>query len=350
MKKNVTGIALALTCTAAFSAAAMASDLTVDDVLALYSEGSAQVNEMNCDVDLGADIAITVPDLDAEQGTISITGSAAMDMGMVLDPFAAHIAMDMAGSAVGQNADVAIDMYMTKKDDGAIGMYMTGDAMGETLDWQYVEIPAEETASVFEMLKNRTVDMSAFQLPFELGEGTVDIEGHTCYPLLATITWADLQNIINTALEQAGDALPEEVSGDNLTQTLEMGGAILGGLVINLEIDVDSETGFPIRAYFDTEGSDWTVPAAMFAQYAEMTNDDGSLMNVDINVNDLHLEYLYDYDTPVEITVPDEAIAAEENGTTIDPSMVEDLGAEVEDLGAEVEDLGAEVEPETAAE
>ena len=49
-------------------------------------------------------------------------------------------------------------------------------------------------------------------------------------------------------------------------------------------------------------------------------------MNVDISVNSLYLDYIYDYETPVDVTVPEEAIAAEANGVTLDEDALADAG------------------------
>lgn len=339
MRKSLTGFALAFACAAVLTVPAFAGDVTVDDVLALYAEGGASVAEMLCDVDMAADVAITVPDA-GDEGSIALNGNATMEMGMTLDPLAAQITMDMSGEGMGQSGEIAMDVYMQTKENGAIGVYASGDAMGEALDWQYVEIPAEEVTGFLDALKNQPANTEALSMiPFELAEDTVDVGGVECYELHAVLTWEELKGIISYAVEQAKGMVPEEqaASFENIDETLEMAGALLSGLKINLEIDVDTETGKPARAYFDTEGSDWTILGALFAQYAGLTNEDGSLMNVDLAVNDLYLEYLYDYETPVEITVPEEAIAAEANGTVIDENMAEGL------LGEALEEAESEM-------
>lgn len=329
MRKNVTGLALVFACASILTVPAFAGEPTVDDVLALYAKGGATVNEMNCDVDMAANVNISVPDA-GEAGTFAINGDATMTIAMVLDPLAAHINMDMSGDAMGQGGEVTMEVYMAAKEDGSIGIYASGDAMGEVLDWEYTAIPAEAAAQFMDALKQQqqkpaTELMAA--IPFELAGETVDVGGITCYELTASMTWDDLKKVITTALDSVKEVIPEEGASslESVGQTLEMAGALLGGLKFNIEIDVDKETGRPARAYFDTEGSDWTILGALFAQYANLTKDDGTLMDVNLSVDNLFLEYLYDYATPVEITIPEEAVAAEANGTVIDPENAEGL-------------------------
>ena len=328
MKKQLTGIVLGLACAASLSFGAFAEAPTAEDILAASSEAGS-VNEMNFTVDGAADIAIVLPDM-GDEGTFAVNGSLGMDASATLEPLAMKMDMNMSGEAVGQSGDIDMQMYMVTKEDGALGMYMKGVALGEEMDWQYAEIPAEEISSFISTIKEKggQFDMSSFPVEFALADDTVDVNGHECYQLTTSMTWAELKEVVTTALDAAKAELPEEQaeSFEQIDQALGMADMFVGGLVLNMEIDVDTQSYLPQRAHLDLAGSDWTVLAALFAQSAGLTNEDGSLMNVDINVNSLYLDYIYDYETPVDVTVPEEAIAAEANGVTLDEDALADAG------------------------
>ena len=106
----------------------------------------------------------------------------------------------------------------------------------------------------------------------------------------------------------------------------------LGGLKLNVEMDVDAESYLPIRLYMDMAGSDWVTLGAMIGGMMGLTNEDGSLMSISLDVNDLYLEYLYDYSTPVTVEIPQEVI-----DSATDMGSAADLAGSAAEMVGEVE-------------
>ena len=309
--KKLTAILTVLGACSAMIMGAYASEPSADEILQQYMAASVEATEVNCSADLKADVTIELPDMDT---TFGLSAGGAMEAAATMDPLAAHVSGNISFDAMGESGSYDIDMYMAPDADGSFGAYVNMDMGEESTGWTYQAIDEETAAQILEVIeKAKDFDMTSLPLQFTLGDDTLDVNGHTCYRLLSSITWQDVMNLLPAlmqAVSESGEEIPEMPGEEELAQV----GAIFDGLVINCEIDVDTESYLPMRAYIDTEGSDWTAIAAVFASYAGLTNEDGSLMNVNISVNDLYIDYLYDYDTPIEIVVPDEALSSKDAG------------------------------------
>ena len=307
MKKKMILSLCAAAAAALMSVNAFAGEVTLEEVLANFSASSKEATEFVCDVDMKADISIDLPDMDS---TFGMGGEGSMNIACTTDPINVGSTGSFNASAMGEQFDVDFQMYAVTEEDGSLGTYIHAVANDEDTGWQYDALPAEDAAQILEMAKSINVDWSQMPINFTLGDGTVDVEGHDCYQLLSTMTGAEIIDLFKYAMEMAAQTVGEELSEELPTDQLDMIAPMLTGLVINMEIDVDSTEYLPMRMHMDLEGSDWTILGAVFAQYADLTNDDGTLMNVSIDVPALYIDYLYDYDAAVEISVPAEAIAA----------------------------------------
>ena len=303
MKKKMMMALCAAAGAALLSVSAFAGEVTVDDVLAGYSAASKEATQFTSAVDMKADASIDVPDM---QTTFGMTADGAMDIACTIDPINIATTGNFNVSAAGSDIAVDLQLYMVTEEDGSLGTYSkTSTSEDEEASWSYDTVPAEDAAAVLQMIRSADIDLSKLPIQFTLGEGTVEAQGHECYQLLAALTGEDLLSLVQFAVESAGEAA-EEIPVDELNQILPM----LSGIVVNVEIDVDTASYLPIHMHMDLEGTDWTTIGAVFAQYAQLTNDDGSLMSVSINVPELYIDYVYDYDAAVDVTVPEEALAA----------------------------------------
>lgn len=326
MRKTLFGAAMAAIFSASMVMGSFAGEITVEEVLENYAAASAEVTEMNATAAGVADITLSMPEQDM---TMGISGNIDMDMSVALDPIAAEITGSMEGSAMGQGGKADMHVYMVPAEDGSLATY-AGVDMGEGMEWALTTIDAESVEQFKELLANKAMDFSAMPVEFELADELVEVEGTDCYELVAALTWEDMLAIFQMAVEQAGDAVPEGTLPDE--ETLQALGTMLGGLQVNMTIDVDAETFRPAYARIDFDGSDWVTLGAVLASVMGATDEEGNLLPLTLDVTDLYLEYFYDYETPVEIEVPQEVIdSAEDMGSTSDLSGVaEEMVGELE--------------------
>lgn len=336
MKKKVFGFGLAAIMSGVMAVGAFAGEATVDDVLAKYTEASSAVKEVTATVDMAADAAISV----ADEGSMSLNGNASMDIAVALDPMQMYVDAQMNGKMAmmdqEQGGEIAMTIYGVPGDDNGLVMY-AGMNDGSGMEWAKSTIPAEAMEQMQALIAN-SAQFNAAELPitYTLADATTDVNGSECYVLGCTLTWEDAMNVYTAVMEKFADQLPEEATSQLPdADTLAMVGGMLNGLKFNIEIDVDTTTYLPMRAYMDFEGSDWVTLGAVIAAATGATNEDGSLPDVSLDVNDLHMEYIYHYDEPVEITVPDDVI--EQAVDTGDATALANPAELMEEIESEIE-------------
>ncbi len=329
MRKNVLASVLAVggACMMMFNA--YGAELTVDEVMANYYEASKEAKSAAADVTMDADISVSVEGMEQ---AIDAVGHADMSMLFALEPIQYEINAKMNGSAMGMGGDLDMTMYMVDE-DGAIVTY-SGVTMDEEVQWIRQAIPAEDAQQLYDLIaQSSEMDLSDMPVTYELADEMTEVNGIECYTVTSTITAEDFINLYSYVMEKAGDAIPEEAASTMPTaEDLEMVTSVLAGLKVNLELDIAADTFKPIRMYMDTEGSDWTMIAAVFASMTGMTKEDGTLMSVDLDVKSLFMEAVYDYEAEVAVTVPDEV---KEAAQEVD---MNELAQELEGVAEMVED------------
>lgn len=307
MKKKLFGAALAAFFSAAMVMGSFAGELTAEEIMEKSKAASESLNEVSATVDGKADVTLAFPD---QNMTLGVTGSMGMYVAATLDPLAALVEASMTGDMMGQSGSMDMEIYMVPEDDGSLYVY-AGMDQGEGLEWMLTSIDAKTVSQYTDMLKGGKA-MSDLPISFTLADGTVDVNGTECYSLVASLGWEDIMNLYKAALEVAGDAVPAESIPDE--ETLASVGALLGGLVVNFEMDVDTEKYLVQKLHIDLNGSDWVTLGATIAAMMGMTDDSGNLLSVSLDVNALYLDYYYDYGTPVSIEVPQDVV---DNATNV---------------------------------
>ena len=325
MKKTLFGAALAACLSAGMVMGAFAGEMTADEVFQNYIEASGTASQIYASVVGEIDAQLAVPDA---QMTIGGTGSMEMEVAATMDPLAIKAVGGMSGQMLDQGGEVNMEMFMVPDEDGSLKMYMGVD-MGEGMEYAVSTIDAETMEQIQGMMGNADL-VAGLPISFELADGTVEANGKECYALVSTLGIEDIMNVMNAALEKAGDAIPEGTMPDE--DTMAMITSLLGGLKLNVEIDVDTESYLPIRLYMDMAGSDWVTLGAMIGGMMGLTNEDGTLMSISLDVNKLYIEYLYDYSVPVTVEVPQEVI-----DSATDLGNAADLADDAAELVGEVE-------------
>ena len=332
MKKKLIGFGFAAVMSAAMAMNAFAGEVTVDDVLAGYAEASKNAREATAVVEGKADAVITVE----EQGSMTINGNADMNVAFSLDPFQIYTdavmngKMEMMGQEMG--GEIAMTVYGVPEEDGTTTMY-AGMNEGQGMEWFKTAMPAEAMDMMKSMMENVNFSPADLPIEFTLSDELKDVNGTECYVLNTTLTWEDVMNCYSVVLEKVSEMLPEEAKAQLPdADTLNMAGAMLSGLQFNMEMDVAADTYLPMYLHIDLEGSDWVTLGAVIASMTGAQGEDGSLPSISLDVNELYLDYTYDYTTPVEVTVPDDVIAQ-----AVDEGGVEDLTTDfVEELESEM--------------
>lgn len=328
MKKNLIMTVLAAGGACVMMLSAYGAETTVDDVIKNYFEATKETKSAVADMTMDADVSISMEGMEED-----LAAAGHMDASLLfgLEPLQYQMNANMAGSAMGQGGGLDMTMYMVEE-DGAIANYI-GIQMGEDIQWIKQVTSAEDSAKILEMVANSAqIDMSDMPVTWTLADETTDVNGTECYVVNTTITSENIVPLYEYAMEKVGSMLPEEVTGVvPSSEDLESIVSIFSGIQINMEMDLSKETYKPMRMYIDTEGTDWTIVGAVVAQMMGATDENGDLLPLNVNVNSLFMEAVYNYDTEVAVTVPDDV---KEAAQEIDPA---DLAADLEDVAEIVE-------------
>ena len=294
------------------------SAATAEDVLQKYVDSSKNVEKASADADFVLDASIAVPAADMTMG-LSASGTEAI--AMTMDPLAMKADASFDVSMMGQNLNVKVSIYGVTEEDGSFALYVLTDTGEGDAQWQKTATDAAQIQELIEKASTMQLDVSSLPLSFELAPAAVDVNGTECYELYASMGVADLLLVAQPYMDQI---IPE---GQGITaEDIQTIGSLLSGIQFNISLDVDAETYKPMKVHLDLDGSDWTTIAALLAS-SFGTDDAGNPYEVNLDVNAVALDIVYDYESPVEISVPEEALGAAEADPDSLLEMVEDAAA-----------------------
>ena len=307
MKKRLTTLLLAGIAGSAMVMGASAADITADEILKNAAAQSAAVNEINGDVLMKVDGALTMADQ-----AITLVADANVQVSAVMDPFnvqsIADLAFNLDMMGQQQDGDYHADFYVVPDENGQFVSY-SGASDGETTTWTKSALGEEFSEQLKQIIG---LGQTAPELPieFNVSEDLADVDGIQCYELTSSLTFEDVMNVYNAYLEAYKDELPEEVLSQLPDEeSLASIGSMLGGLIINVTIDVANDNYEIEHLRIDTEGSDFSSLGMILGLFMSAGSESEEMPSISLDVNDLFIECFYDYTTPVEIVVPDEAIA-----------------------------------------
>ena len=309
MKKNLRSRLLAVAAVAVSSVMLLSgfdSSMTAQDVMAKAQEANAGMTQFSANAQANADVQLAVA-VGEQTTTMPMTGTMNMDIKYVLDP----LQMAMTGTASG---------YMVSEEDGGkVYIKLTGIQGAD--GWQAAAIPAEQLNEAKDLLtkamagdyasisEETGIDVQALQdklyEDLTLAPEAVTVNGKECYELTCTI---DGNKVYEIVAQMA--AANENLGIDESTlQMIQLFGSMLK---INMVMDYDVETFHPVYAAFDMNGSDFSMIGAMIGSLMFSGQTEGEeAPAVELTVNTLNLAYSYDYETPVSIEVPAEALDAQ---------------------------------------
>lgn len=334
MRKRNFLISATLLGAASFMLTGFDSAATVEDVMEKYMEASQSLTEFSADATLNAQIGIDMSSDASGTSTLSVGGTGDFTMDYKLDPLTFGMSGNLDIGAMGVEQNMNMQIYMVPADGGAYELYTyIDDGSGAGGAWEYESSTVDEAemeeviSSILEAQKS--MDLSTLPGTWSLGKEAVDVNGTSCYQLLYTVTYDDLSDLIADAMSASGETMSEEDAA--------MLALVMNGLVFNVEVDVDAATYLPMRMHMDMDGSDLSGINSLLSivMASSSTDESVSMPDIELNISDLYLEAVYDYSTPVEVTVPDEALQAKDS---TDGSQSDDLEDAMEDSLESIED------------
>ena len=154
-----------------------------------------------------------------------------------------------------------------------------------------------------------------------LAPEAVNVDGKDCYEITMTLTGEDVGNLLTKLSEAKPDLLDPSA--------VQMAQMFIGSLQFNIVEDIDAETFRPVYVGCDLTGSDFSMISQLIGSMMfSSTSSDGEAETPEINltVNDLSMKINYDYESPVSIEVPEEALGADV--TEVDPEALADAAVE----------------------
>ena len=274
----------------------------------------------------------------------TLTGTAAFS----LEPLAAAEQLSFSGIIMGQEMSGGVQAYLVSQEDGSAVMYTKTDFAGAEGEWQASKVDAENIAQMkdgFYTLRDEGVD--AFIDKFanddntankdqlkalaaglaakvtentQVNEGVYNEDEILCNEAVSDLTGDVLYSMISdflTAASDAGEAIDDE--------SLSSIAALTSMLNVKFTTCYDQETGLPVSGSLDLAGSDFTALGQIFSA---MTQAEDTA--IDLSVSKLCLNFRADYTTPVDATVPEEALTAPvmEAGDPVDGIETVVLGLE----------------------
>ncbi|MDD3796056.1 MAG: hypothetical protein PHE06_08845 [Lachnospiraceae bacterium] len=307
------------------------SEATVDDVIKNYTEAGKNAKEFSAAIDLAAKASVSMTSETSGTSTMSMGMSGSLNAAYLMDPLSMSVDGSLTVDAMGVGQDMTMQMYTVTGDDGGLDSYVkaTSSNAEESTGWEYSSVEADEVKQLTDLMTGNDFDLSQLPFTFTLGDSAVDVNGTSCYQLLATMTYDELKPFLIEAMSAAGEE--DELDEDGWS----MVDAIMSGFVINMEIDIADDTYLPAKMHIDMDGSDFTAISQLFAYSMAESAEDGSLTlpEIALDVSSLYIDAVYDYTTPVDITVPADALLAK---TTDNDSNVSSIGDMVEDIAEDV--------------
>ncbi|MDO4323971.1 MAG: hypothetical protein Q4C61_15765 [Lachnospiraceae bacterium] len=312
-----------------FSAASMLcgfdSAETVDSLSEKMQEASASVAGATADLTMNVDAAINISDgtTDSSLG-LSLKGGFGYDISM--DPIAMKMDGTMNVSAMGQNEDMALQVYAVPDESGVLKTYSyVKDSTSGEEGWTVESADGLNINELMEASKDMSMnfsDLADWGLTFELAPEAADVDGTECYLLSTTID----SDSLNTLMQKSSEITGQDVTSDeNVGMVLSM----LTGLNLKLEYYIDTATYMPVKIHMDMNDSDFSVISTLLNAYlGSAASEDAPASTVELTVNDISLDMATNYGAAPEITVPQEALDAEASG---EAESLEDLvGSAVE--------------------
>lgn len=299
---------------------------TANDVLQKMQDASKDAAGVTMDMSMNMDAAINVSD---GTTTSSIQAKATSDLAIAanMDPLAMKMEGNVALSTFGQNQTIDMKMYGVTNEDGAFDMYVyEKDSTAEEGGWTHTTDSSIDYSQLINLSNTFNVsDYADWGLNFELAPEAAEVDGKECYLLTAVIDKDALNTMINKTSELSG----QDLSTDEDVATAL---AYLDGISLKLQYYVDTTSYLPVSMHMDLNGSDLTTLNSLIA--SALASEDGT--TAELVLNDASIDVSCVYGDAVDITVPEEALQAEDSESPADSieDAVNEIAGEAESEAA----------------
>lgn len=292
------------------------SAATLEEVMEGYKAANQNVSSVSADMDLNLQVSLSMSSETSGTSTMAMGVVGDMKMAALMDPLSMSMDGTIKVDAMGVGQEMAMKMYMVPSQDGSeLEMYTYMSEDGVTGEWDYESTEMPNMEEFTKAMEELNFDLDQLPGTVSLGEDT-QVNGTDCYQLLYSMNYEDLKPVIDEAMKASGEEL-----GDEDAAMVE---AILSGLVFNMAIDLNKENYQPLKMHLDMNGSDLSMFNQILAYSMAGELEEGmTAPEVSLDITDLYIDAIYDYSTPVEITVPEEAILAVKTGNDVNVSSVQ---------------------------
>lgn len=279
MKKKIASVVLLLTMSVSLvacgsndktqKAEVKQADISASEVMAKMSDSSEDAEGVDASVSINFDASITAGE---EKSDIAIKGN--MDVKSNADPVAAYVNADMSVKSGKQSEKMKYEVYMVSEDD-MYEVYFGNDTDG----WMKTEMSLDELGVDMSQMTGSMDEIKEYyseeniETYFENVKVTEKkIDGKTCYSVKGDIS----KDLLSTAIDSLS-----ALAGS----TLE-----IPDMKITLEVCTDKETGEPVEMNIKADVDE----------------------NDMIKISACELSFKYNGNGKQDITVPDEALDAQD--------------------------------------
>ncbi len=288
--------------------------MTPEEILEKSNEASAAIEEVSADLTLNLEAGVSSESrTEGEQsfllgiyGDLNVAMQTQNTPGEDTPSVNCKVAGDIRTSVPGSEESARMEYYLLTDGDGSLDAYVNVSEDEED-HWQHESLP---TDSLTEGMGSALPQVTTLPGTRTLSDTFTEVDGISCYQVTNTITYEDLEPYLTDLKELLSKQLP----GEDLESAFSLVELALDGVRLNIVTDIGTEDFLVRKVRMDLSGSDLSGLCSILTYAFAQSGDDGmDLPEFAIDISNLYLEYVYDYDTPVEITVPEEALLAERN-------------------------------------
>lgn len=276
---------------------------TVESILQKQQDAAAAVASTSSVVTVNADLAI---DLSGAALKTTASGEIEFDLIPAGPDFRLEGSIDFLSPLLAQENTYDFRLFLkTDEADGAdVYVYYANAVTGESY-WDHDSAKGVDVKSLMSLSSSiNSEKLAALGIDFTLAPEAKENDGAECYQLAAVLDSSTFAAVLDKTSELAGQDLSADESFASAMQLLE-------GLKINLSYDINTETFLPVGMHLDLNDSDLSVIEELVSSYLTSAMSSEEPLTVSIALNDLSVNAVNTYDTVTEITVPDEALAAD---------------------------------------
>ena len=307
------------------------SAMTIQELQEKSKSAIAEVTSLSMMMNgrAAADLKMTQNAQDGASMNVPITGMLDISCQLNLEPLQLAFSFVYNAEAVGQGTEGSMEMYVLENEDGTGIGYMGVTSNGET-DWQVDKAEVEDVSKMKEMvqaaLKGDTSAMSSaapsgnvdpaameafvqkyqdmFASLAQISPTSVSAGGKECYEITADMTGDTFFEVMKDVMSATGQPIDDA--------SLQMIQPVMGGIHLKSNSRIDVETYLPVDAELDLGDSDFSAFGDMIASSMGAGTD----MSAQVDVHALSMKAMFDFNNPVDIVVPEAALAAASGADT----------------------------------